>query len=65
MSSNKPLKGAAAITHRLKEYGHGHMEQGLKRLARESQKKGFQQGVQYTLNNLSFIERLLGHQFKK
>jgi|GEM_PF-3144496 hypothetical protein len=62
--SNKNLKGAASTTHRLKEYGHGiSMEVGLKRLQAESKREGFQYGVNYALQNLSFFERVLGRQF--
>ncbi len=64
MSTQQTLKGAPAITHRLKVYGHGHMENGLRRLAQEHQKKGFQQGISYALKNLTVFERLIGHQFK-
>jgi len=54
--SNKNLKGAASTTHRLKEYGHGiSMEVGLKRLQAESKREGFQYGVNYALQNLSFF----------
>ncbi len=66
MNENKKLKGAAAITHRLKEYGYGRsMEAGLKRLAVESRREGFQQGVDFALNRLSLAERILGHQIKR
>ncbi len=61
--SKKILKGAAATTHGLKEYGHGiSMEAGLKRLQAESRRDGFQQGVNYALQRLSLTERILGRQ---
>lgn len=59
--SNKNLKGAASTTHRLKEYGHGiSMEVGLKRLQAESKREGFQYGVNYALQNLSFLNVFWG-----
>ena len=60
----KDLKGAPAITHRMKVYG-GSMEGALTKLAKESkragQREGFQQGFNYALNELSLLERLVGH----
>lgn len=61
----KTLHGAAAITHSLKEYGLGkRMVAGLERLTQESrragQQEGFEQGIQFALQRMSVIERLLG-----
>ncbi len=43
--NNKPLRGAPAITHALKEYGVDHtMLGGIRRLADESYNGGFQDG---------------------
>lgn len=58
--TTKPLKGAAKITHNLKVYGNGRMEDGLKRLSRESQLKGFKDGVNYAMQNMTLAERLFG-----
>lgn len=60
------VQGASAFTHALKEYGGGKsMEAGVKRIAKESKQQGFQQGVNYTLQRMSLLERLLGYQIKK
>ena len=56
----KNLRGAAAITHALKEHGNGSMVNGIKRIANESRQQGFQQGVNYALQRLSLLERILG-----
>lgn len=66
---DKVLHGAPITTHGLKEYGLGKsMVAGLERLAKESrqagQREGFQQGVQFALQRMSVIERLLGRQLK-
>ncbi|MBQ8312959.1 MAG: hypothetical protein IJX84_07140 [Clostridia bacterium] len=62
----KTVKGAAMITHVLKEYGNGKsMVDGIKRIAVEQRQQGFQQGVNYALQNLSFVERLVGRSFKR
>jgi hypothetical protein len=64
--NKKELKGAAAITHRLKEYGYGQsMEAGLQRLELEGEKKGFQLGINYALHSLSLKERIMGRRQKK
>lgn len=63
---DKPLKGAAAFTHRLKEYGGGvSMIAGLKRFGSEQKKEGFQSGINYALSHLSLLERILGRQIKR
>lgn len=60
-NSKVPLRGAAAFTHALKQYGHGvSMEAGLKRYGIEQKREGFQQGVSYALQKLSLTERILG-----
>lgn len=56
------LLGAAAFTHALKEHGNGSMVNGVKRIANESRQQGFQQGVNYALQRLSLLERIVGHQ---
>ena len=62
----KRLPPAAEFTHALKEYGGGKsMADGVKRIAKESQQKGFQQGVTYALEKLSLIERLTGRLNKR
>ena len=66
---SKGLHGAPVITHKLKEYGFGKsMVAGLERLTKESrqagQREGFQQGVQYALQRMSVLERLVGRQFR-
>jgi len=63
--SNAGLRGAAAFTHKLKEYGYGKsMEAGVRRLATESKREGFEQGVNYALQRMSVFERLIGRQTK-
>lgn len=64
------LKGAAAITHGINEYGGNKgMQEGLKKMTidsrRAGQQEGFQQGVNYALQNLSLLERVLGHRIKR
>jgi len=66
----KVLKGAAAITHGINEYGGNKgMLEGLKKMTADSrragQQEGFQRGVNYALQNLSLLERVLGHRIKK
>ena len=47
-NTGKPLKGAAAFTHRLKEYGGGvSMEAGLRRFGSEQKREGIQIGINY------------------
>ena len=60
MNSRKSLKGAALITHNLKVYGNGRMQDGLKRLVQESKNEGFQQGIKYAMQSMSLRERLFG-----
>lgn len=62
---NNKLRGAAAITHALKEHGNGSMANGIKRIASESRQQGFQQGVNYALQRLSLLERILGRTITK
>ena len=65
-NTKKPLRGAAAFTHALKEYGNDiSMEAGLKRYGMEQKREGFQQGIDYALQKLSFTERLLGRQINR
>ena len=64
----KELRGAAKITHALKEYGNNQsMIKGIQRLMAESrkagQKEGFLQGVQY--QRMTFFERLFGGKKKR
>lgn len=62
-NTGKPLKGAAAFTHRLKEYGEGvSMEAGLRRFGSEQKREGIQIGINYALQRLSLAERILGRQ---
>ena len=66
---DKVLHGAPVTTHGLKKYGLGKsMVAGIERLVKESrqegQLEGFQQGVQFALQRMSVIERLLGRQLK-
>ena len=67
---SKALKGAASITHRINEYGGNKgMNIGLEKLSSDSwragKQEGFQQGVNYALQNLSLWERVFGHRIKK
>ena len=40
MKDPKELRGAAKITHGLKEYGHGSMTEGIKRYGDEKNREG-------------------------
>ena len=60
------VQGAAAFTKALKEYGYGvGMSEGIKRIAFEQKQQGFRLGVNYVLQQLSPLERLMGRPFKK
>ena len=64
--TGKPLKGCAAFTHRLKEYGGGiSMEAGLRRFGNEQKREGIQIGINYALHRLSLAERILGRQINR
>lgn len=52
-------RGAAQITHNLKEFGHGSMKKGLERLANESRQAGRQDMINY-FQRLSLLERVFG-----
>ena len=66
VNKGKPLKGAAAFTHRLKEYGGGvSMEAGLRRFGNEQKREGVQIGINYALQRLSLAERILGRRINR
>lgn len=52
-------RGAAQITHNLKEFGHGSMKKGLERLANEYRQAGRQDMINY-FQRLSLLERVFG-----
>lgn len=66
VNKGKPLKGAAAFTHWLKEYGGGvSMEAGLRRFGNEQKREGIQIGINYALQRLSLAERILGRRINR
>ncbi len=65
MKTTKPLYGAAAITHNLKVYGNGHMEDGLKRLAIESEREGYHRGFQHAMEHINQIVQPLLQQRRR
>ena len=52
-------RGAAQITHNLKEFGHGSMKKGLERLVNETRQTERQNMINY-FQRLSLIERVFG-----
>ena len=61
MSKTGKTQGAAAFTHALKEYGGGKsMAAGIKRIASEEKRKGFEEGIAYAFKRTTLLERLLG-----
>ncbi len=55
----KNLKGAALLTHKLKEHGGGSMKKGLERVSKESREAGRQEMLDY-FQKLSLLERVFG-----
>lgn len=51
----KNLRGGALTTHLLKEFGHGSMMDGIRRLVDEAhasgRKEGFKEGVAWAVEN--------------
>lgn len=54
-AKKRSLSGAAAITHNLKVFGDGRMQDGLKRLEDEARQQGIQQGYLW-----GKLEQLMG-----
>ena len=55
MSKNKRLS-ASELTHRLKVFGHGSMANGIERLAKDSMKRGYNEG--YSKGQKNIIQKM-------